>query len=169
MTRISLTAAGPLSAPAGDVIRPLHRDDARPRPDPGQTPSEDPDQAPPPARWYTGVDQFVDQFVLPQWRYRLDVEDVRWCARWWEHAAALGRLEALWEAFEVMRLEDAPSLSVWYRDHFDVHMTVLTQRNGVFHRCSGERAVHEQPPVWPHGQVPAGFLSPTTPAGGNDE
>ncbi|MBO1768250.1 DUF4913 domain-containing protein [Allobranchiibius sp. GilTou38] len=132
------------------------------------TGSSSPPDADEPQRWFSGVDTFVDEFVLPQWRYRLDTEDVRWCARWWEHTAALGRLEALWEAFEAMRLEGGASLSTWYRNHFDVHMTVLTQRNGVFHRCSAERGVHEQPPVWPHEQVPPGFLS-TGPIGGNDE
>ncbi len=165
MTRLGPPATGPPRGSVGDLTRPLHRDDYQP----AQTTPADPDQPPPPVRRYTGVDEFVDQFVLPQWRYRLDIEDVRWCARWWEHTAALGRLEALWEAFEVMRLDDGPALSVWYRDHFDTHMTVLTQRNGVFHRCSGQRGIHEQPPVWPHGQVPPGFLSPPNPAGENDE
>ncbi|NYJ76543.1 DUF4913 domain-containing protein [Allobranchiibius huperziae] len=146
------------------VVTPLHRDE----PEVSEHVVVTDKQQGPPPRQFAGVDEFVDRFVLPQWRYRLDTEDVRWCARWWEHTAAMGRLEALWEAFEVMRLDDAPSMSIWYRDHFDVHMSVLTQRDGVFHRCSAERGIHEQPRLWPHEQVPPGLLSTDT-TGGNDE
>ena len=148
------------------MVRPLHRDERADPLDVTGDMASDADGTPP--KKFAGVDDFVDRFVLPNWRYRLDMEDVRWCARWWEHTAAMGRLEVLWEAFEVMCLEDGPSMSIWYRDHFDVHMSVLTQRNGVFYRCSAQRGIHEQPAIWPHVQVPPGFLSENL-TGDNDE
>src|SRR5664280_1942708 len=33
---------------------------------------------------------------------------VRWCARWWDHAEAISRLEALWRVWEVARLDVVP-------------------------------------------------------------
>lgn len=102
---------------------------------------------------YSDVGEFVDHFVLPHYRHQL-FKDVRWCAYWWEHTAAVTRLEYLHEAFEHMCLDDPPSKSVWLRDHFDKHMSVLTVPTGVFWRCDATTGVHEIAPLWPTSTRP---------------
>ncbi|MDR3070548.1 MAG: DUF4913 domain-containing protein [Propionibacteriaceae bacterium] len=42
------------------------------------------------------------------------------------------RIEALWRAWEHLRLAIALGLSVWYRDHADPHLSVLMDPNGPF-------------------------------------
>src|SRR5450759_5869061 len=44
---------------------------------------------------------------------------VRWCARWWDHAEAISRLEALWRVWEGARLDELRGIAVWYRDFLD--------------------------------------------------
>ncbi|MGI8558855.1 MAG: DUF4913 domain-containing protein [Solirubrobacteraceae bacterium] len=48
-----------------------------------------------------------------------------WCPQWWRHAEAVARLESLWRAWEHLRHDAAPGLSVWFRDHADHHLTIL--------------------------------------------
>lgn len=97
---------------------------------------------------FASLDAFVDGYVLPNWRHR--PSQGHWCATWWQHGEAIARLEAVWEAFEVMRLEPAPALSTWWRDHLDVHMRALTSVDGTFAGCSASRheTVHQQQDVW---------------------
>lgn len=111
---------------------------------------------------FASVAVFVEQYVLPNWVHRLgDNYAGRWCAQWWEHAEAITRLEAVWEAFEVMRLQPAPSLSTWIRDHLDPHMRSLTAGDGVFWRCEVAKhkdPVHAQEPQWPAITPPPGLF-----------
>ena len=45
------------------------------------------------------------------------------------------RLEALWRAWEHLRLDPATGMSVWLRDHADHHMGVLLSSDGPFKGC----------------------------------
>ncbi|MBN9748564.1 hypothetical protein DMP23_47105 [Amycolatopsis sp. A1MSW2902] len=102
---------------------------------------------------FASLPTFVDRYVLPNWRHRHD-RDTRWCEQWWLHEEAVTRLEALWEAFEAMRLEPAPSLSTWLRDHFDHHMSMLTRADGAFANCAPR--THDDPVhrAGPYGRTP---------------
>lgn len=104
---------------------------------------------------YASLDAFVEGYLLPQWRHRLS-SSTHWCGYWWRHAEAVSRLEALWEAWEVMRREPAPSLSTWWRDHLDPHMRALTDAEGTFYRCSADvhEPVHEQSLTWTAHSAP---------------
>ena len=42
------------------------------------------------------------------------------------------RLEALWRAWEHLRLDPSTGMSVWWRDHADHHMSVLMDPEGPF-------------------------------------
>ncbi len=42
-----------------------------------------------------------------------------WCASWWDHHVALVRLEAVWRAWEALRLEAATGIARWLRDVAD--------------------------------------------------
>ncbi|GEM_PF-714068 len=97
---------------------------------------------------FASLDAFVEGYVLPNWRHR--PSQGKWCATWWRHSEAIARLEAVWEAFEVMRREPAPALSTWWRDHLDVHMRTLTAEDGTFAGCAATRheTVHQQQETW---------------------
>lgn len=108
---------------------------------------------------YASLDAFVEGYLLPQWRHHLGAS-TNWCGYWWRHAEAVSRLEALWEAWEVMRREPAPSLSTWWRDHLDPHMRALTDAEGTFCRCSADvhEPVHDQSLTWMAHRAPDGMF-----------
>jgi hypothetical protein len=56
--------------------------------------------------------------------------DYRWSARWWESAEAIARLEAMWRAWEHLRMDASTGTSVWLRDHADHHLGVLMSPTG---------------------------------------
>ncbi|MGZ6564499.1 MAG: DUF4913 domain-containing protein, partial [Solirubrobacteraceae bacterium] len=83
---------------------------------------------------------------------------------------AVARLDALWRAWEHLRLDAATGLSVWFRDHADHHMTVLMAADGPFKGCDGahsERPVEQLPSTPPPEGMfePDDDLTPTTLAG----
>lgn len=114
-------------------------------------------QAPPAPLRYGSVAQFVERFVLPNWRHDLaDRESYAWCHRWFAHSEAVLVLEAMWESFEAMRQEGGQS--AWLRDHLYPHMAQLTRSDGVFHRCGrghADELFHEVAPIWEHEPAPA--------------
>jgi len=74
---------------------------------------------------------------------------VRWCARWWDHAEAISRLEALWRSWEVLRLKRWEGGVLWYRD-LDSHLPVLLAPDGPFAQCTPDRHTPIKPlPVMP--------------------
>ncbi len=70
---------------------------------------------------------------------------IRWCRRWWSHPMALDRLESLWRAWEVLRLDPGTGLSVWYRDHFGPALDDLTGEHGPFRRCGPDKHTDPDP------------------------
>jgi len=82
---------------------------------------------------YASVDEFVREFVCPIFRRNVGEEgraDYRWSARWWESAEAIARLEAMWRAWEHLRMDASTGTSVWLRDHADHHLGVLMSPTG---------------------------------------
>lgn len=80
---------------------------------------------------YGSVDEFVREYLRHV--YRGATSDYRvWSARWWEYDEAGIRLEALWRAWEHLRLDPSTGMSVWWRDHADHHMAVLMAPEGPF-------------------------------------
>jgi hypothetical protein len=115
-----------------------------------------------PELFYGSVEDFVREQLAPMYRRALDGHQRTWCPEWWRHAEAISRLEALWRAWEHLRLDPATGMSVWFRDHADHHMAVLFDPEGPFKRCSVEkghgagRALEPLPLVEP----PEGLFAP---------
>lgn len=117
---------------------------------------DDPDQDAVVLR-FASLPLFVEGYVLPNWRHKRPKE-INWCRSWWLHSEAIVRLTVLWEAFEAMRLEPPPSLSVLWRDHIDVHMAALTSDSGTFAQCDPVAGTHRPQPMWPAAAAPAGLF-----------
>jgi hypothetical protein len=96
--------------------------------------SAGPDSTPPEPR-YPGVEAWVTKHLLPT--YLRQSGPRTWCAQWWRHPEALERLEALWRAWEALRLDTTTGMSVWWRDHADHHLPILLSTDGPFARCAG--------------------------------
>lgn len=92
--------------------------------------------ADPPALFYGSTLEFVREQLVPMYRRNMEVTHRSWCPEWWRHAEAIARLEALWRAWEHLRLDPTTGMSVWFRDHADHHMAVLLDSDGPFRRCS---------------------------------
>ena len=93
------------------------------------------------------------------YRRALDSPSRAWCPQWWKHADAISRLEALWRAWEHLRLDPATGMSVWFRDHADPHMGVLLDSEGPFKRCSPSKG-HKPLDELLLEPAPAGLFTP---------
>ena len=112
-----------------------------------------------PQLFYASVEEFVREQLAPMYRRSLDGSERTWCPEWWRHAEAISRLEALWRAWEHLRLDPATGMSVWFRDHADHHMAILLDSNGPFKRCSAERGhVERQLDPLPLVEPPEGLF-----------
>lgn len=114
-------------------------------------------EEPAPAQPYYGsVDEFVREYLRHVYRRAINGRSRIWAARWWEYDEVVIRLEALWRAWEFLRLDPATGMSVWFRDHADPHMTVLMDPDGPFaaadanaennHARKGQPLPYEAPP-----------------------
>ena len=93
--------------------------------------ADEADEERPPELVYGSVDEFVREYLRHVYR-RATSEARVWSARWWEYDEAVIRLEALWRAWEHLRLDPSTGMSVWWRDHADHHMAVLMDPEGPF-------------------------------------
>lgn len=116
-------------------------------------PAEDENQPPP--LQFGSVDEFVRDYLRNVYRRRIDGRHRYWAAEWWRYDEAVIRLEALWRAWEHLRLDPALGMSIWWRDHADHHMPILMSEDGPFasapetpeNRCKlGEPLPYEPPP-----------------------
>jgi hypothetical protein len=59
-----------------------------------------------------------------------------WCPQWWDHPEAVQRIEALWRAWEVLRLDGGTGMSTWWVDHADPQLALLCNPDiGPFGHC----------------------------------
>lgn len=63
-----------------------------------------------------------------------------WCPRWKAHPEAVVRIEAMWRAWEKMRLDD-PMLGIatWFVEIGDPMMDRILDPDGPFKGCTAER------------------------------
>ena len=119
---------------------------------------EEPDA---PELFYPNVAEFVSNKLAVSYRRQLNVQGgVTWCPQWWKHAEAISRLEALWRAWEFLRLDGTTGMSVWWRDHADHHMAVLLDpQNGPFGPVDGEHDRNRHGEPLPYTAPPEGMFS----------
>jgi hypothetical protein len=109
---------------------------------PGQ-PRDEPDGEPV-EPFYTSLLEFVTEGFAPVY-CRVPTPTLRWCARWWDHAEAIYRLESLWRSWELYRLEPRLGMASWLRDYLDPQLRELTSPTGPFASCTDERHAGSRP------------------------
>ncbi|WP_139006912.1 DUF4913 domain-containing protein [Arthrobacter crystallopoietes] len=112
-----------------------------------------------PELFYADVAAFVAEKLAPGYRRRFNQSGaITWCPQWWKHGEAISRLEALWRAWEFLRLDGATGMSVWWRDHADHHMSVLMSPDGPFSGCGPSKGHSSTLPPLPCEEPPEGLF-----------
>lgn len=96
---------------------------------------------------------WATHMLFPTYRREVLRAGFTWCPRWWAHAEAVGRLEALWRAWEHHRQLPAMGMATWWKDYADPTMTALFHPSGPFAACTPTRH-HDRDPVPPLPQEP---------------
>ena len=117
------------------------------------------DLAEPACAYYPTLPSWVEDWLLPLYRRSLNGHHRVWCPEWWRHNEAVARLDALWRAWEHLRLDPATGLSVWFRDHADHHMSILLDADGPLKGCDGHHSQRPLDPL-PHNPPPQGIFEP---------
>lgn len=81
---------------------------------------------------YGNCAEFFDGFLRHVYARQINGAGTHWSARWWESAEAVYRIDALWRAWEHLRLDAATGSSTWLRDHADYHLGILMSPAGPF-------------------------------------
>lgn len=112
-----------------------------------------------PTLYFGSVDEFFRDYLRHVYKRRIDGRTRYWAARWWEYDEAAIRLEALWRAWEHLRLDPATGMSSWWRDHADYHMRILMDPDGPFSavEASEENTCKKGAPL-PYTPPPAGMF-----------
>lgn len=90
---------------------------------------------PTPTTYYSSLIEWYEDFFKHVYRRNFSASHLTWCDQWWRHPEAVSRLDALWRAWEHLRLEPGLGMSVWWRDHVDPHMAALTSPDGCLKGC----------------------------------
>lgn len=112
-----------------------------------------------PALVFPTLDAWVELWLAPTYRRKVGSRtgDLHWEAEWWRSGEAIVRLEALWRAWESLRLDPATGMSVWFRDHADYHLGILMGEHGPFTRSKTENKAGDPLPCTP---APRGMFTP---------
>lgn len=120
------------------------------------TPAEKQGEEKPPELVYGSAEEFLLEQLLPTYVRDVDGRSFKWCIEWYFHPEAVSRVEALWRAWEHLRLDGATGISVWFKDHADHHMAVLMDPRGPFYKCDMQK--HRDPEHLEPNKAPAGWF-----------
>ncbi|WP_258058622.1 DUF4913 domain-containing protein [Arthrobacter sp. B1805] len=94
---------------------------------------------PPPEMVFNNLEEFVTQFLVHQFQRPVASygrAEFTWCAGWWRHEEAVNRLNALWRAWEALRVDPTTGLANWWNSYADPTMAVLFSSTGPFQGCT---------------------------------
>lgn len=109
----------------------------------------------------TAVEFFADLLAQSYIREVNEGAAFAWCPEWYKHPEALIRMEAMWRAWEHLRLEPALGVSTWWLNHADPHMRVLLDKEGPFKKCAYDGHKSPRTPglaALPHIEPEAGIF-----------
>jgi hypothetical protein len=118
-----------------------------------------------PALLYPDLNAFVTDLIACIYERPLPNGRRTWCPQWWKHDEAVYRLQALWTAWEYMRVNDGPTAAAtWLVNYADPIMNALFDAEGVFKGCSVEKGHRDDRPhedgKLPCDPPPEGLLDP---------
>lgn len=108
---------------------------------------------------YPNAGAWVNGWLLPRYRRALGGGKRRWDPNWWRYEEAGGALEALWQAWEHLRLEPGTGIAVFYRDYLYPIMDQITGPDGPFWNY------HNKPESVPANVIPPAWETTATPRG----
>lgn len=118
-----------------------------------------------PAPQFGSVDEWVRGWLAQVYLRRIDGRTRWWASDWWNYPEAVQRLTGLWHAWEYLRLDARTGLSVFWRDHLDHHMPILTGPDGPFAEIPHDKtAVSASGQPLPCDPPPAQFPDQRAPA-----
>ena len=81
---------------------------------------------------FESVEQFVSEFIAPLY-VRPIGSAAKWCPKWWLHAEAVFRFNALWVTYENGFASEDPTFAAkWMTNYADPFMSRLMEPNGTF-------------------------------------
>lgn len=93
-----------------------------------------------PSTYFPNLEVFVTEYLVHHYPRPVDPmghqKEFTWCSSWWAHTEAVSRLNALWRAWETLRLDPGTGMSDWWRIHADPTMRALFYNNGPFKGCT---------------------------------
>jgi hypothetical protein len=117
-------------------------------------------EAEPELVYSNAVEFFADLLAQSYVREVNEGATFAWCPEWYKHPEALVRMEAIWRAWEHLRLEPALGVSTWWLTHADPHMRVLMDKEGPFKKCAydGHKTPARDRTALPHKTPEAGIF-----------
>ena len=106
---------------------------------PATPPASNAQPAEPPKPRFSSVYEFVTAHLADHYRRDVSGQQLVWCPQWWAHGEAVSRLEALWRAWEQLRLDGGTAMATWWKDYADPTMATLFDPQGPFAGCSAKR------------------------------
>lgn len=104
---------------------------------------------------FDSVEQFVREFIAPLY-VRPIGSAAKWCPKWWLHAEAVFRFNALWVTYENGFASEDPTFAAkWMASYADPFMSRLMEPNGTFNGCSPERG-HRATALYENDCLPCG-------------
>ncbi|MBX3196226.1 MAG: DUF4913 domain-containing protein [Microbacteriaceae bacterium] len=149
----------PRRGPSSSPDRPADVGEAGTSPSPSAPPrpGAGAGETPQPELYFGNVDEFVREKLRYLYARRVSPQGgARWAAEWWRYPEAISRLDALWRAWEALRLEPTFGISTWWRDHADHHMRMLMNPDGPFADSQDKNAGDGDP--LPYTAPPAGMF-----------
>ena len=134
-----------------------------PEPEPEAEPEPEPEPEEEPRKLHHArLDLFVEKYIAHTYRREVSRPGtegkIRWCSQWWDHAEAVGRLDALWMAWEEMRLGEGSEMAAWWTQFADPLMAALFDPEGVFKYCSVSDGHRPSMKVLPTVPAPQGWF-----------
>lgn len=105
---------------------------------------------------YDNSAEWLQGYLLPMWRRG---PEAKWCRKWWLHAEAYSRIEALWRAWEALRYEGPLGIATWFLNYCDPLMRELTSPSGPFRKCHPLTGEHDELPAWTVEPPPPGIFN----------
>lgn len=104
---------------------------------------------------FESVEQFVSEFIAPLY-VRPIGSAAKWCPKWWLHAEAVFRFNALWVTYENGFASEDPTFAAkWMTNYADPFMSRLMEPNGTFNGCSPVRG-HRATELYENNCLPCG-------------